>query len=276
MVESILNSVLDKLADDAIGKFMHTRGVGQQVEKMRRELNRIQAFLKDADKKTIRDELQKHWVKEVRDLAYDIEDIIDNALLLEVEVPQENTSNEWHIVRMFKKPRKLPTLHKLGDQINQILERIEEISNSRIKYGISDLGEGSGRDFMLPLKPPMLPDIDDRNVVGFDTHRDIIVNALLDENIQRRSVVSIVGVGGLGKTTLARKAYNKYDYIFFELLVSPQFCFSLMIFVPHIMSGLLHTQCSAHIIKFVKTAKNKECSTIKEFVRNQTISELKN
>jgi flagellar biosynthesis GTPase FlhF len=215
MVESILNSVLDKLADDAIGKFMHTRGVGQQVEKMRRELNRIQAFLKDADKKTIKDDLQKHWVKEVRDLAYDIEDVIDNAILLEVEVAQENTSNEWAIMRMLKKARKLPDLHELGDQINQILERIEEISNSRIKYGISDLGEGSGWDFMLPLKPPMIPDLDDPNVVGLDTHRDNIVKALLDENIQRRSVVSIVGIGGLGKTTLARKAYNRYNSTFF-------------------------------------------------------------
>jgi Rx N-terminal domain len=46
---------------------------------------------KDKNRK-IRNELQKHWVKEVKDLAYDIEDAIDNALLLEEEVPQESTS----------------------------------------------------------------------------------------------------------------------------------------------------------------------------------------
>lgn len=61
---------------------------------MGRELKMIRAFLKDADMKTIRGEMQKHWVKPVRDLAYDIVDVFDNAVLLKVEVPQERGHRE--------------------------------------------------------------------------------------------------------------------------------------------------------------------------------------
>ena len=77
------------------------------------------------------------------------------------------------------------------------------------KFGINSLGEGSERK-KLPIRPPVLPDIEDPNVIGLDADKENIVKQLLDRGTPRRSVVSIVGQGGLGKTTLAKKVYNRY------------------------------------------------------------------
>jgi signal recognition particle GTPase len=206
MAETIVNLVLEKITDALVKEALHLCGVGEQVEKVERELNRIQSFLKDADRKQIQEEMQKQWVKEVRDVAYWIEDVIDTFLC---EVPQKKPGKREAFKRIFGKAKKLPVIHKLGDEVKQILARLQEISDMKVRYGINSLGEGSGGK-RLPVRPPVLPDIEDTDVIGLDADRDNIVKELLDENTPRLSVVSIVGPGGLGKTTLAKKVYNRY------------------------------------------------------------------
>ncbi|XP_078174135.1 disease resistance protein RPP13-like [Carex rostrata] len=214
MAEGIVNLVLGKLSDPVVKEVLRKHGVGEQVETLTRELSWIRAFIKDADMMRIVNEVEKHWVNEVKDLAYDIQDVIDNASLLKVP----NTGNPSKcaqivgaVKRIWRKPKTVPPLHNLADEMNHILARIQDIKESREIYGIYSLGEGSGEQPRLPIRPLVIPDIYDPCVVGFDHDKGNILKQLLDTTTKRRAVISIVGPAGLGKTTLAREVYNSND-----------------------------------------------------------------
>jgi disease resistance protein RPM1 len=139
MAEWIVNLVLGKLADVAVQEVLSLHGVDKQVETMSRELGRIQAFLKDADKKQITDNRQKYWIKEVRDLAYSIEDAIDTFLMEIPQEPQNSTGMMQDMKMMIKKAKKYTPVHKLVDEISLIQTKMKEIQMSRLRYVKLDL-----------------------------------------------------------------------------------------------------------------------------------------
>ncbi|KAJ1695940.1 hypothetical protein LUZ63_012638 [Rhynchospora breviuscula] len=201
MAEGIISCVMQKLTDAVVNEFLLQHGIGDQVGALSRELSRLQAFLKDVDKKQIRVESLKHWMKEIRELAYSIEDVIDNFLS---EVNRPKPSILWRVIKRLKT---IPAQYKLGDEISKIQARIQEIHESRVRYDIDHLGTGSG-GIRLPIRPPVLSNIDPE-IVGFEADQQIVLQKLLDQSTTRHSVVSVWGPGGLGKTTLVQKSDQK-------------------------------------------------------------------
>lgn len=205
MAEAAVNFILEKLRDVALNNALELYHVKDQVDSIQRELRLIQCFLRHADSKRKRDQLVKHWVNEIRDVAYRIEDVID-TLLLEIDDNQPRSSG---IISIFKNLVNIPSKLEHSDEIRNIKETLEMIYKRRIHLGITEMSDDSVDNDWLPFRPTQLCDIDVSEVVGFDSDKNKIIRHLLDRSIQRRTVLSIVGIGGLGKTTLAQKVYKR-------------------------------------------------------------------
>ncbi|WJZ83372.1 hypothetical protein VitviT2T_003061 [Vitis vinifera] len=200
MAESAVSFAVERIGDALLQKAIFLKGVHEQVDRMQRELKRMQCFLKDADAKQQEDERVRHWVSEIRDVAYDAEDAID-AFIFNVE----SGRTKFFPCRMFKK---LVSSCKVGKEIEAIQIKIQDISKSRETYGINSIGEAiSQAGQRLQKLRYISPLVKEEIIVGLKEDTDKLVEELVKGD-ERRRAVSMVGMGGIGKTTLAKKVYN--------------------------------------------------------------------
>ncbi|OMO76584.1 Disease resistance protein [Corchorus olitorius] len=177
MAEAIVSLAVERITDLLIHEAVFLTGVNNEVENLKTELKRMQCFLKDVDRKQEQDERLRNRVAEIRDLAYDAEHVIDSYIL------QVAHQGGFHgIVKRFTSIFNNPfRLRKIGKQ-----RRLRRSYSHVEDEDVVSL-EGSTKDIL-----------------------DQLMKAEADED-RLHVVVSIVGMGRIGKTTVAKKVYNHND-----------------------------------------------------------------
>ncbi|KAL6327557.1 hypothetical protein AAG906_021847 [Vitis piasezkii] len=241
VVEAFLSSlfevVLDKLVAAPLLDYARQLKVDTAVlQEWRNTLLHLQAVLHDAEQRQIRDEAVKRWLDDLKALAYDIEDVLDEFEAEAkrpslVQGPQSSSSSSsgkvWKFNLSFH-PSGVISKKKIGQKIKIITQELEAIVKRK-----SDLHfrEGDGGVSSVTEQRLTTSLVDEVEVYGREGDREKIMKLLLSDEVataDRVQVIPIVGMGGVGKTTLAQIIYNdkrvgdKFDFRLW-VCVSDQF-----------------------------------------------------
>lgn len=231
-MEAVLDTFASKLADILLGMAKEEvemlLGVPGEITKLETTLGDLSSILGDAERRRIGDLAAERWVRELKDVMYDAENILDLCQIMEDEedpsVSKPSSSGCWNIPNMFFCFRNPVAVHEIGKKIQALSQRLLELERRSSRFGfisqaINSLAPSTNKaadSWSYGNQGPTQVDSDivgekveesKRKLVDLLTKKvDAPVGSIDGSNVT--VAVAITGSGGIGKTTLARAVFN--------------------------------------------------------------------
>ncbi|VAH23551.1 unnamed protein product [Triticum turgidum subsp. durum] len=198
----VMRPLLGKLADLAGNEYSKLKGVKKQAAFLEKELSAMNAALEKMEVMDELDPVARDWRDHVREMSYDMENCIDDFLR------QFGSGNAklGFIKKTARRLKMLGQLHRIADRMEELKALALDANERRLRYKFEDRKPDSS---FVAIDPRMTAIyVEAAGLVGIDGPTEELVN-LLSDTQEKLKVVSIVGFGGLGKTTLAKKVYDE-------------------------------------------------------------------
>ncbi|KAJ0483710.1 putative virus X resistance protein-like, coiled-coil [Helianthus annuus] len=207
-VTALFKVIFQKLADEASNKYDLSQRIQSDLKNLGKKLSQIQPLLNDASQKEIKEEAVKRWLNDLQHLAYDIEDVLDDVATEAMH--QEPTQEPGSVIGKIRNfiltcCTNFSLSRRLHKKLEDITTELERLYKEKSELGL--IVKGANPIYASRRDETSLLESD---VVGREGEREKLINKLLQDEPSKQNfiVVPIVGMGGLGKTTLARILYN--------------------------------------------------------------------
>ncbi|PIA30571.1 hypothetical protein AQUCO_05500105v1 [Aquilegia coerulea] len=214
MAEALVSLLLEQLGSIVVHELVQEvkliKGVENEVKSLTDTLVMIQAVLKDADEKQVKNGAVKIWLEQLKDVSYDAEDVLDEwitrtliskMLQHEVNYAPIKEKARSHLFSIFCCFKPVVLRHEIGVKIMELNKRLDEIARKKGMYKLTEIRSET------ESRIPTVSNVDVSDIYGRNVDKAVIMSKLLGETSHHDSkvpVISIVGTGGFGKTTLAQ------------------------------------------------------------------------
>ncbi|KAL7204416.1 hypothetical protein ACSBR2_017480 [Camellia fascicularis] len=260
-ISPFVQALVDKLSS-FFSKLVSTADVGMGIQNLKKALEDLETLLADAENKQIYHKYIKKWLEEVYHLAYDADDLLDDFATddLERKLMAEETT-------IKRRPDKFPRLSNIvpfnlknGSKLIEITSQLQEVATKGKELGLDNrlVGRMSTdlrqRSQTTCLKEP--------HIHGRDEDIKKIIELLLGDAPTGNffDVIPIVGMGGIGKTTLAQHIYN-HDQVEKHFNLKAWVCvsddFEIMRITKAILESFTHGSCNFSNLNEVQVQLSK-------------------
>ncbi|KAB2092139.1 hypothetical protein ES319_A02G008200v1 [Gossypium barbadense] len=207
-VSAVVGEVASKAASVAVEMISLGWGFKDEMQRLGNSLEMIGAFLQDAEGNKKQTNSVKLWLKRLRDVAYEADEVLDEIAYEFLRRKVEIGDQMWRKVR--DTPSTVTFQHNMANKVKDILNSLDDLNKIAKDYGLQQLA--IDQRIFIPSNVETVSFLDDSNIVGRKNDVSKVVDMLLSPQDDRTvSVVPIVGMAGIGKTTLARLLYHDVD-----------------------------------------------------------------
>ncbi|KAK4414170.1 putative disease resistance RPP13-like protein 1 [Sesamum alatum] len=209
-----LQVLFDKLASGEIMEFLKRNNLDELVlEKLKIAYLTNAAMLDDAEKKQYNNPAIEVWLDMLKNAIYEAEDVLDELATEALRCRLEMDSAQY----FSKLVKNISPFCGINARIENLIEKLEYIARHKDVLGLTS-GENGGSGMMQ--RCPTTPLLNESQVYGRTLEKEEILKLLVGDDetncTTTPSILPILGMGGIGKTTLAQVVYNdkRVDEVF--------------------------------------------------------------
>ncbi|CAK9145018.1 unnamed protein product [Ilex paraguariensis] len=207
----LLQVLVEKLASPFLEKFHDLFHLRENIKQLQASLPMVQGFLEDAQNRRATEQEVEDWMLKLKDIAFESEDLLDEIAVEIILCERRGSSISKQVRSLFLPYEPSKQLFDLICKLQNKLKELDEIAKKGTKLNFREggvvrqsesLGRKRGTGSFVIKSEIYGREEDKKNLL------ELLLPTCRGKTMGNILVIPIVGIGGLGKTALARLVYN--------------------------------------------------------------------